>query len=106
VIVLALRRPPPLPSIELDSSTDKVENDAAWEARHLAMARCNSLMTVVTNVWEKANHARDAAEGEENDVRRAKRASIRPEMAQHDFVIVDYSDDESGFSGEDTNDDV
>jgi hypothetical protein len=62
---------PPLPPIELVSNGNDEEDDVAWEACHLAMARRNSLTTIVTDVWEKAKEARDTAE-EEWDVRRAK----------------------------------
>jgi hypothetical protein len=58
---------PSLLPIELDSSTEDKEDDATREARHLAMARHNSLTTVVTNVWEKADHALDAGEEEGRD---------------------------------------
>jgi hypothetical protein len=51
-------------------------------------------------VWEKAKWARIAAEEEEQNVRRAKLASIRSEMARCGFVIVDYSDDKSDLSDE------
>jgi hypothetical protein len=40
---------PPVPLIKLDSSGD--EDDAAWEACHLAMARRKSLTTVVIGMW-------------------------------------------------------
>jgi hypothetical protein len=35
---------------------------------------------------------------------RARRASIRSETARHCYVIIDYSNDESDFSDEDTDD--
>jgi hypothetical protein len=46
------------------------------------MAQRNTLTTVITDMWEKASRARDAAEEEVRDIRRAKRASIRSEMAR------------------------
>jgi hypothetical protein len=42
------------------------------------------------------------AKEEERNVRRAKHASIRLEMARRDFVIIDYSDDESNLSDNDS----
>jgi hypothetical protein len=38
------------------------------------------------------------------DIRREKRASIRSEMARCRYIIVDYYDDSSDFSGADTDD--
>jgi hypothetical protein len=80
--VPASRGIPSLPPIKLDSSPDKKEDDAVQEARHLAMARRNSLTRVVNAVWEKARRARDT-DKEARDIRRAKHASIRSEMVRH-----------------------
>jgi hypothetical protein len=55
-------------------------------------------------VWEKAKQARDATDKEERNVRRAKRASIRLEMARHGFIIVNCSDDETDLSDSGIND--
>jgi hypothetical protein len=57
------------------------------------MARCNSLMTVLTDVWKKTKRRRESAEEEKRHMRKARRASIRTEMARRGLVIVDYSDD-------------
>jgi hypothetical protein len=91
---------PPLPPIEVDLGGDEDQNYAAREARHLTMARRNSLTTVVTDAWEKGKRATTIDE-EERHVRRAKCASIRPEMVMHGFVIVDYYDS-TDFSNDDT----
>jgi hypothetical protein len=50
---------------------------------------------VVDGQW-----ARNTVEEEERNVRRAKRASIRSEMARRGFIIINYSDDESNLSDE------
>jgi hypothetical protein len=83
---------PPLPSIELDSSTDE-EDNTAREVDHLAMALRSSLTMIITDVWENAKCARVAAEEEDHGILRAKCASIRSEMVWHGYVIVDYSND-------------
>jgi hypothetical protein len=66
-------------------SLNKEKDDAAREKHHLMMARRNSLTTVVTNVWEKAKHARDAGEEETCDIRGTKRASVF-DAKTHDAV--------------------
>jgi hypothetical protein len=42
----------------LASGGDEKEDDVPREARHLSMARQNSLTTVFIYVWEKAKQAR------------------------------------------------
>jgi hypothetical protein len=98
--VPASRGIPSLPPIKLDSSPDKKEDDAVQEARHLAMARRNSLTAVVTDMWEKAKRAFDADEEEARDIQKEKWASICSELTCRSYVIVDYLDDESDFSAD------
>jgi hypothetical protein len=102
VIVPTARWPPPFPSIEIDESTnDEEEEDASQELRHFAMAQRNSLMPVVTNIWEKDKRRHRGGGGQEEwNLRKAKKASIQSEMASRGYVIVDYSDDESDLSDE------
>jgi hypothetical protein len=87
-----------IPPFELDSVGDEDDDDASREARHLAMDHQNSLTTVVTDVWEKAKRARDIADKEEQNMCKAKCASIRSER----FIIIDYSDDEYDLSDKDS----
>nr|XP_051220267.1 putative leucine-rich repeat receptor-like protein kinase At2g19210 [Lolium perenne] len=76
-----------LPLLELDSSQDEEEDDAAREARHLTMARRNSLTTVITDMWEMEKRARDTNVEEAHDIGRAKRASIHSEMACRAIIL-------------------
>jgi hypothetical protein len=62
VLVLASRMNHVLPPIEVDSGTDEDEEDVSWGVHHLAMACRISLMTVVTDMWDKAKRARPAAD--------------------------------------------
>jgi hypothetical protein len=56
----------------------------------MAMARHNSLTTVVTGVWDKEKCARDTDDELARDIRRAKKTSTRLEMARRGYMVIDY----------------
>jgi hypothetical protein len=87
-----------LPPIELNSSPDEAEDEAAREEWHMAMAHRNSLTTIVTDIWDKEKRACDADDELARDIRCAKKASIRLEMVRGRYVVVDYSDESSDYS--------
>jgi hypothetical protein len=81
----------------MESSED--EDDVAQERRHLDMARWNLLAIVVSDVCDHAKRRGDTLEEQESNMAKARRSSIRSEMARRRYAVAEYSSNSDGSDG-------